>query len=63
MCFQKEAEEEEVTGMANKTFGERKREEAVELMGIDPGSAYSRVMDGIRAKAVEDFRKKQSERR
>jgi hypothetical protein len=41
------------------TYGEKKRGEIIVLMGIDPGDAYPRIMDGIRQRAIEDFKKRQ----
>jgi hypothetical protein len=44
-----------------ESFGNRKRGEMTDLLGFDPGSPYARVMDGIRARAIEDFRKRRAE--
>jgi hypothetical protein len=43
------------------TYGEMKRGEIIDLIGIDPGDAYPRIMDGIRQRAIENFKKKQEE--
>lgn len=43
-------------------YGEKKRGEIIILAGIDPGDAYPRIMEGIRQRAIENFKKKQVER-